>query len=420
MAFKRVKGTEDFYPIEKAVQQRIFDVLRDTAKKYGFLEIESPAIESLGLLTAKSGEETTRQIFTFEKKGEELLGLRFDLTVPFTRMFIEKQKELVKPVKWFGISRMWRYEAPQKGRSREFYQLSVEMFGSDKPEADAEIIELAIECLRRLGLQKDDFEVRISNRNLVSGLLEDVVGAKLDAVLAVVDKKSKLSEEEFRVLLQDVLKDSVIVKSVMSVLVRDDARCALNVLSKLKMNAKARKGFDDLQKVLGFLQEYLDYVVVDLSVVRGLAYYTGTVFEVFDKKTDLRAVAGGGRYDELVGLFGGDPMPATGFGMGDKTLTLLLENRKLLPSAELGPDYYIAPVSESVSKEAREIARVLREKASVEIDLLSRKLAKQLEYANSIGAKKVIIVGEKDLKEGRVTVRDLKSGEQKAVAIKDL
>ena len=204
MTFQKPTGTQDFYPEDMEIRNSIFDSLRNTAKRFGFQEIETPAFESLDLLRKKSGKDILKQIFILEKKGDEKFGLRFDLTIPITRMFIEKQKELPKPVKWFCMSRMWRYERPQQGRQREFYQLSVELFGSSKPEADAEIINLAISCLRNLGLTSEDFYARLNNRKLLQGILEEFAPKEnTEKLIALVDKKAKIDKKEFDQGLKD-------------------------------------------------------------------------------------------------------------------------------------------------------------------------------------------------------------------------
>src|SRR3989344_428679 len=197
MTFQKPKGTQDFYPEDKALQNKIFNILRSVAQKYNFQEIESPAFENIEVLTKKEGEEITSQIFTLEKRGEEKFGLRFDLTVPAARMFIAKQKEIPKPVKWFYLSRMWRYEQPQTGRLREFYQLSAEIFGSDRPEADAEAISLLIDCFLALGLTANDFLVKINNRKLLQGIVAELVPQEnITKVITLIDKKEKLSEQD--------------------------------------------------------------------------------------------------------------------------------------------------------------------------------------------------------------------------------
>jgi len=195
--YQNVKGTVDFYPEDKYIKEAVFTKLRDTAVRFNFNEIETPSFETLELLTAKSGEEIKTQIFTLEKRSTEQLGLRFDLTIPTTRLFIQKQKELPKPVKWFYIDRMWRYEKPQKGRLREFYQYGVEMYGSDKPEADAEVIALAIESLKNLGLTQKDIIVKINNRKLLEGLLLEIIPKeKMEAAKMLKTTVEKLVEDQ--------------------------------------------------------------------------------------------------------------------------------------------------------------------------------------------------------------------------------
>ena len=410
MEYQKPKGMEDYYPEEMDVRNRVFDSLGDIARKYNFKEVSSPVMESFELLSKKEGEEIRKQIFTLEKRGDEQLGLRFDLTVPNVRMFIEKQKSMPKTVKWFSLERMWRYEQPQKGRQREFYQFNAEIFGSAKPDADAEIVSLAIEALLSLGLKENDFRVYINNRKLLEGLLEDILDkGDIPKVIQLIDKKNKVSKEEFEKELKK-LEPKGKVEKISSLLDSSIAQ-----LKKLKINDNARQGLNELEQVIS-LVKYRN-IVFSLSTARGLAYYTGTVFEIFDREGKFRSVAGGGRYDNLVKLFDGQDTPATGFAMGYAVLRLLLEEKKLLPKPSLEPDYYVAIVNEEVKKKAREIVSKLREKYVVETDLTGRNLGNQLQYAGSIGAKKVVIVGPKDLKEKKVTVRDMGSGKEAKVLL---
>ncbi|MBI4145403.1 histidine--tRNA ligase [Candidatus Woesearchaeota archaeon] len=419
--FQPVKGTEDFYPEKKAVQIAMFDTLRASAKSFGFQEVESPAMEPLSLLTAKSGEEIKSQLFTLEKKGVEELALRFDLTVPFTRMFVTKQKALPKPVKWFGISRMWRYEAPQKGRFREFYQLSVELFGSNRPEADAEIINLAIDCMNRFKLTSQDFMVRINNRKLLEGLLlqAGVAQGKLESVTRAIDKRGKVTEDDFtKLLLDDGLNQEVADAIKKVVAIQASPIEAIQKIKQLKLGKEAELGLVEFENVLAFLNP--DYIVVDLSLARGLAYYTGTVFELSDRQGKYRAIAGGGRYDNLVELFGGEPCPAVGFAIGDKTLWLLLEEKGKLPLVDIGPEYYLISVTDEVRPAVVKLAAKLSRKTSCDLDLMGRKLTKQLEYANAIGARKVVVIGPNELKTGMAKVKDMKSGNETTIGIDHL
>ena len=348
--FQKPKGTEDYYPEEQAVKNKIFEVFRRVCWKYGFSEVESPAFEKVSLLAKKSGDEIKDQLFLMKRRETEEFGLRFDLTVPITRLFMQKQKEISKPVKWFAASRMWRYERPQAGRLREFYQLSVEMFGSGKPEADAEIINLAINCLTELGLTDNDFVLKLNNRKLLEGLLIKFVKEdKIESVIRIIDKKAKVSEEDFKNMLLETglkLKDISKIKKILTADTIDKGE-------KLERNAIANEGFDNMKQILSMIDNR--YVKIDLSTARGLAYYTGTVFEIYDKKGELRSMAGGGRYNNLVEFFGGEPTPATGFAIGLATLTLLLKKRKLLPKVSLAPEYYVVIVSDSIRPKAMRI-----------------------------------------------------------------
>jgi histidyl-tRNA synthetase len=412
MQFQRIKGAEDFYPAEQAIREAIYAKLDEQARKFGFQRVDMPAVETAKLLTAKSGEEVKQQIFMLEKKGNEELGLRFDLTVPMTRMFVAKQKELQKPVKWYSINKMWRYEAPQAGRQREFSQLSVELFGTDKPEADATCINLTIACLESLGLTEKDFTIRINNRKILEGLLLEVTTQeKLPDIVRLVDKSNKIGEVEFAQELKKLGMDMQKIEVVKKIVKLQGPPSILSsVRSELKPNALATEGLNELENVLRFVNN--KYITINLSIARGLAYYTGNVYEAFDKQGKYRALAGGGRYDELVQLFGGEPTPATGFAIGMETLRLLLEERGKLPKVETGPEYYVAPITEDTLPKAMEIVKALRKKSSADIDLMRRKLTKNIEYAAAIGAKKIVIVGEKDLKEDKVTIRELATGKE--------
>lgn len=409
MNFQKVKGTVDFYPEDMSIRNQVFDSLRNTAVKYGFQEVEAPAIETLKMLETKAGTEIKKQLFTLEQKGEEPYALRAELTPSIARMFVEKQKELSKPVKWFGLSRMWRYERPQAGRLREFYQISVEMFGSEKPDADAEIINLAIDCLKNLGLTEKDFVVRINNRKLLENVIEFFVDKKSSAkLISYLDKKDKLEQKDFEIGLKEFkIKDLAGFKKILD--------ADLKEIEKLKLGESAKQGLNELNEIMKLVnQKYLKF---NLTTARGLAYYTGTVFEIFDKKGKFRSIAGGGRYDNMVELFGGESCPTTGFAIGYATLSLLLEDRKLLPKPINSLDYYIVIVGDEKTKiKALNLISKLRQKYSVDYDFTGKSISKQIAYADKLNAREIIIVGSKD-KEDIVTVKDLKTGEEKKVNI---
>jgi len=413
MKFNKPKGTLDQYPEENAIRLQIFDIFRKTAKKFNFKEVESPAFEELALLSEKEGEETKQQIFTLDQRGDERFGLRFDLTVPLTRMFLQKQKELTKPVKWLYCTNMWRYERPQKGRLREFYQAGVEIFGCPNPEADAEMITVAIDTMKALGLSQKEFIVNLNNRKLLEGILQDRVSKEfLKEVIRIIDKREKIAPKEFEDLLKELKVKNV--KELIQILDTKD----LEKIGKLELNNLAKEGLDELNQIYNLVDKKV--VQLNLSTARGLAYYTGTVFEIFDINNKYRSMCGGGRYDKLVELFGGEPTSATGFAIGLATTSLVLKDLKKLPDTGLTADYYIAPVDTKLRSKAIEIAKKLRRKGSVEVDLMRRSLSKQLEYAAKNNFKNLVIIGDKDLKNKQVTIKNLKTGEEEKVFLNEL
>ncbi len=403
-----VKGAMDWYPDDKQVQQMIFNRLKAVAESYGYREIETPAFETLELLETKQGEEIRSQIFVLEKKGNEQLGLRPDLTVPATRLFVQKQRELAKPVKWYYADKLWRYEAPQKGRLREFYQFGVELFGTDKPEADAEIVNLMIDALKSVGLTEKDFVIKINNRKLLQGLLDFIPADKLEAVFRAIDKSDKLSIEE---LEKEFTMMDINFRKINEIIMIEK----LEEFEKLRMNKLAKEGLEELKAVFSLVPK--EFVKLDLSTARGLSYYTGNVFEAFDKEGKFRSIAGGGRYDNLVEQYGGEKTPATGFAIGYSTLSLLLQEKKRMPKPDKGVDFFIAVINDQVREKAFKICSELRKRYSVEIDLMRRPLSKQLDYANTIKAKKVIFAGPDELKKGNVKVKNMESGKEEIVKI---
>ncbi len=407
---ERVKGTFDFYPNEKYAKETILNTLRSVAEKAGFLWVETPALETIKLLTRKSGEEVKRQIFVIEQRGSEQFGLRFDMTVPLCRMFIAKQKELAKPVKWGYSTRMWRYEAPQKGRLREFYQYGIELFGAKTPASDAEIIQLLLESLFALGITEKDIIVKISNRKLIQGLLYDFVPKeKMEEALQTIDRAAKATREDISAQLEKLgIKK---VKEVLRLLeIKGAPDKVFNDISDFEMNELAKEGLNELKAALELVSS--PSIVVDLSTVRGLAYYTGIVFECGDKEGKYRAIAGGGRYDDLVQLLGGEPTPAVGFAVGYASLSLLLGELGKLPKKSPSTQIYCIVIDESVRKSALKMVQMLRKKYVVEIDILGRKVGKQIEHANSIGVPYAIFIGPDEAKQKKVKLRDMKTGKE--------
>ena len=329
-------------------------------------------------------------------------------------MFIAKQKELPKPVKWFYITRMWRYERPQKGRSREFYQFGVELIGSESIEADAQCISLVIDCFKELGLTEKDFVLKLNSRDLLQGMLEELKIEKITEVMTIIDKIAKIPETEFIQQLETLgLKQDTIKKL--------DAMLKQKDISKIKVNGKkAKDGLEKLKRLMALLDDKKKFIEFAPSIVRGLAYYNGIVYEAFDREGKYRALCGGGRYDDMIKQFGGSPEPACGFGVGFETITLLLDEKEKLPDADIGVDYYIVTVNDAAKEYANKVASELRKNYRVDVDLMGRNINKQLDFASKTGAKKVVIIGEDEIKSGKLTVKDMVTGKEKKVKVGEI
>ncbi len=394
--FQPPKGTRDLLPEDMKKRRFVFEKLRQVFELYGYEEIETPAFESLELLTCKGslGEEAVKDIYRFKDKAGRELGLRFDQTTPIAR--IVSSKSLPKPIRWYSISKSWRYEDVAKGRLREFYQAGIELIGSPASEADAEILQVIIDCLLSLGLK--DFTVRINSRAVLDSLATRTGIKDKDAAFRILDKLDKKGEA--------FVKKELIKKT-------DKDKAAMFLDAVKKSEAK------ELDPIINALPEkYRKFVKTDTSIARGLDYYTGFIFEVVVKGfEDLGAIAAGGRYDSLIEKYGGPKMPATGFGIGIERLIEVLDNRIEL---EKKKNTYIISLSDT-KKQAIAIANRLRERSvSAELALVDRSLTNQLKYAGSKGIKYVVIVGPKDLKDGKVTVRDMETGKEEKISIESL
>jgi histidyl-tRNA synthetase len=419
MNFKSLKGFRDFYPEDMAARRKVLNDIYNVARTYGFREIDSPSVESLELFRIKSGEEILTQTFNFCDKGNRDITLIPELTPTVARMVVEREKSLKRPIKWFSMPKMWRYEEPQSGRLREFYQLNVDIFGVPGPEADAEVIATGIAVMLKLKLE-GEFIFKVSDRRLMQGILESMgIADKKQAIFAAIDKRWKVTHAEFKGLLANAGLDDFKTGQLLSIL---DSRGPLSeALPRIRslislQNEATLAGYESLEKLLDLLTMYHmeQYCELDPSVIRGLAYYTGTVFECYDTKGELRSIFGGGRYDKIIELFGGEPMPAVGFGMGDAVLEILMRRAKVWPEEKITTDYYILTTSPQYMETALFIAQALREKQFVvETDMLGRNFGNQMKYANAIGARYLLILGEKEMAGGQVSVKDMVSGEQK-------
>jgi len=409
MQGQALPGFRDFYPDALALRNHIFATWRSVAARYGFEEYDGPPLEPLELYTHKSGEEIVGQLYEFTDKGDRRVALRPEMTPTLARMVGARAQALKKPIRWFSIPQLFRYERQQRGRLREHFQLNMDLIGEAGPLADAELMAAAVDILRAFGFGSADVKLRVSDRRVLRALLvgRGVGEDQLPAAFAAMDKVERDPKQQV----------SPTVREVAELRGMDAVSAAL---------AKVPGGEEaggPLGEAIGALAAMGlgDFVEVDLTIVRGLAYYTGIVFELFDTGKTLRAICGGGRYDGLLKALGGIDLPALGFGMGDVVLGELLRERKGSFEAPGQLDaFFVAVSGEDVAPVLR-LAHDLRDRGvAVEYGLRHAAVRKQLELAAARGALRAIIVGPEERKADAVVVRDLKAGKEERVPIAKL
>jgi histidyl-tRNA synthetase len=422
------KGTRDFYPEDMRVQNHLFDTWRKICLRYGFEEYEGPTFESLELYTGKSGSEIVSQLYHFTDKGDRQIALRPELTPTVARMVNQKGSALKLPIKWFSMPRLFRYEKMQRGRLREFFQLNMDIIGCETLWAEVDLLCAIIEMLRAFGLSETDFRIRLSNRRLLAEILDmlNVPETGKPGVYSALDKREKLPPEAFAQLLSDAGLTSeaqVALNRIFASTGLDGLQSALSEVASSLGKAAEFKGLDELIWIRERMvaQGFGSFVELDLSVVRGLAYYTGIVFEVYDAGKSMRAIAGGGRYDNLLENLGGRPLSGVGFGMGDVVIADLLRDKNLLPSTQARRlDLFIATFGEP-SDESFRIAQAVRARGlTVACSITGGKLKKQLAQADEAGARKVLFIGSDRAPEGQFEIKDLVTGEQSVVSLENL
>ncbi|MDQ3001269.1 MAG: histidine--tRNA ligase [Fibrobacterota bacterium] len=449
------KGTRDFYPEDMRVQNHLFEVWRRACRDFNFEEYEGPTFEHLELFTEKSGQEIVTQLYNFKDKGDRDIALRPEMTPSLARMVNQKGNSLRLPLRWFSVPRLFRYEKAQRGRLREFFQLNMDIIGCDTIAGEVDLLSSIIEMLKAFGLTSSDFSIQVSSRRLLSEFLDGqgVPAEKKDPVYAGLDKRAKIGEGEFRNLLEKEGLAPVIIDSIeaffkckglgdlkawfpaapeLSAPAASPAAIPVGSTGPVSSPtalapAVSKSGLWELEKLFEYMNSlgYGDFLNLDLSVVRGLAYYTGIVFEVYDKAIGLRAVAGGGRYDNLLSSLGGLPLSGVGFGMGDVVLAELLREKGLMPSGRQPLDYYLVDVTPNDSKlpnpELMILAQRLRSQGRrVGYALSGEKMKKQMAQANDQSARRVLFFGSDKATAGHFEIKDLGTGEQKSAAFDDL
>lgn len=433
-------GFRDFYPPDLAVRSHIMSAWREVARRYGFEEYDGPPLEQLELYIEKSGEEIVRQLYNFEDKGGRAVALRPEMTPTLARMVGAKAGSLRKPIRWFSTPQLFRYERTQRGRLREHYQWNVDIIGEDDIAADAEVLAVALDALRMLGLGADDVVARYNDRRLLEALLihAGVQRDRLLAAYAVIDKIGRDSDERVRSrLAEEAALDGPTVDAVLALFETDTARAPTGAAHEANRRPgtwtslrAAHADSGDVLREIDRLESYeqrlhalglADFVRFDPAIVRGLAYYTGTVFEIFDRKGELRAICGGGRYDRLLASVSSSDLPAAGFGMGDVVLAELLRDRNLLPDGRQSVDTFIIAMSDAERPILLQLAQALRTAGeSVLYALKPAAVGKQLKEADARGARRVILLGPDEVARGSATVRMMGTGEQHDVSLEAL
>ncbi len=423
--FQTLPGFREFYPDALAQRNHLFKVWRQTAVTFGFQEYDAPVLEPLDLYRTKSGPEIEQQLFSFTDKGGREVALRPEMTPTVCRLVGEQAATLKRPIKWFSIAEFYRYERMQKGRGRCFFQFNADVFGETGIEAETELIALLIQALCAFGLAEPDFYIRLSDRNLWFYYLEalGLDEPRARAILGAVDKFEKIGDKAFEEYQTQFGALEAVLKERILALLSIKSMASLEALMAPLHNEKVQGRIGEWKRLIGNLTAMGlgGFVEVDLGVVRGLAYYTGFVFEAFDRKGELRALAGGGRYDNLVGKLGYSELPAVGFAIGDMTFALLLEQRGLMPSYVNAPDVYFVLGGEAERMAAFPALQALRA-SGIRVEYPMRPLAfgKQFKAATESGARFAVIYGQDEVARGTAKLRDLQSREEREIGLGDL
>ncbi|RLI98573.1 MAG: histidine--tRNA ligase [Candidatus Aenigmatarchaeota archaeon] len=425
MKFKPLKGMKDFLPAEMILRQRVIEKIKTIFENFGFQPLETPALESWEVLAAKGagGEEILKETYSFEDRAGRKIGLRYDLTVPLARV-IAQNPDLPLPFKRYQIQKVWRYGDVAKGRLREFLQCDIDIVGSASMLADAEVIACAIACLKALGFE--GFVVRLNNRKILNALVKyaGIEEAKVLDVLRSIDKLEKIGREGVEKELKEKrIPEKSIEKIFELIEIKGKPNEIFERVSRLIEDfEEGMEGINELKELIAWLElmKCSKYIKVDLSLARGLDYYTGPIFEFFAEK-GIGSIAAGGRYDKLIGLFAKRNLPATGASLGIERIIEVIKDRKLIKVRKCKTKVFVACASDEVRENALEIVFMLRENGiQTDFDLRGRNLTRQLKYADSLGIPYVIIVGKKELEAGRVKIRRMEEEEEAEIKIHEI
>lgn len=407
------KGARDFYPENKRIQNYMFNTMRRVVERYGYEEYDAPMLEPIELYLAKTGEEIVHeQTYVFEDRGGRTVTIRPEMTPTVSRMVAAKRQELAYPLRWYSIPNLWRYERPQRGRLREHWQLNVDVFGIDNLTAEAEMIQIVDGILKSFGARHDMYAIRLNSRKLMDYIMHGYLGlneTQAHTIVKLIDRIHKMPAETFIVEAEAIFNPTQ----------RDEGACN-KLLGLLKIKQidhlpeviRKHHSIAELKNLLDTLKDYrISNAVFDITLMRGFDYYTDIVFEVFDNHPDNnRSMFGGGRYDGLVGMFGVEPVPTVGFGMGDVSLQNFLETHELLPALRPETDAYVVFMGDVQQKAQKVVADLRGMGANVATDTTGRKTDKQIKTAVKKGIHYAIFIGEKELDEEQYVIRNLKTG----------
>ena len=409
------KGVRDFYPEEMFVQNYIFDIFKKVCESYGYSEYNASVLEPADLYRAKSGDEiVNEQTYTFTDRGDREVTLRPEMTPTIARMVAAKKREMTFPLRWYSIPNLFRYEKPQKGRLREHWQLNVDLFGVSDTSAEVEIISMAYSIMKEIGLKDTDFQIRLNSRKIMNYILNDLMS--LDEVTAqkickLIDKKNKLSAKDF----DDGIKELLSKKSA-EFLTLLNSQNFEEFVSRLPKSLEVAEKVEEIRNVMAQLEKLgITNTIFDQTLMRGFDYYTGIVFEVYDNNPEnRRSVFGGGRYDDLLSIFGGEKVPAFGFGAGDLIIRDIMETYKILPEYKSKTDLYICTLNKEYQEYSNELAQKLRESGiNVATNLTDKKVGEQIKSADKQKIPFIICIGEDEIKTGEFKLKNLKTGEEK-------
>ena len=414
-----VRGTRDFYPDDMRLRNWLFDNFINASLLHGFEEYDAPILEHEELYTRKQGEEITQQLYNFQDKGDRKVALRPEMTPSLARMVMSRAGGLPMPIKWFSIPQCWRYERTQRGRGREHYQWNVDIWGTTEISADAELISILVTFFEGIGLTSEDIVIRISSRKVLEEVLGslDIEGDVFAQTCIVVDKMDKLSPKVIEEQLSKLGHNSETITTIQSIL-------GIKDMGGLKKALKAKSlAVSELNSLFDSIDSYgiSEWVEFDASIVRGLAYYTGSVFEAHDRQGKFRAICGGGRYDKLISTLGGKDLPATGFGFGDMVIMELLAEKGLVPGLVSGIDDIVIPLNPDLRNIAVRVAASLRaSNRTVDLVLEDKKMKWAFKHAERIGAKRLVLVAPDEWSRKKIKVKDLETGEESEISLGDI